>query len=147
MHAMPDVDHRQIALGIARARAVNGLIMLFLPGLAGRAFLGKNASHPAVKAVLRLVGVRDLVLGIGAITTLKEHTMDAEWVGMGAVCDAVDGVVMLTMPGLGFRSRLASLAGFSSAGSGLYAARAIADARTQDALNADAIEAASEINS
>jgi hypothetical protein len=124
-----DVDQRQVALGIARARAINGLFMLFLPGVAGKAFLGKDASHPAVRAVLRLVGVRDLVLGVGAITTLKEGTMDAEFVGIGAVCDAVDGAVMLTMPGLGWRAKLTSLAGFSSAATGLMAARAIADAR------------------
>ena len=124
-----DIDHRQIALGIARARAINGLLMLLLPGVAGRAFLGKDASNPVVRAVLRLVGVRDLVLGVGAITTLKEGTMDAEWVGVGAVCDAVDGAVMLTMPGLGWRARMTSLAGISSAATGLVAARALADAR------------------
>ena len=56
--------------------------------------------EPTAQALLRLVGVRDLVLGIGAITTLKEQTMDAEWVGMGAAADAVDGLVSLVTPGL-----------------------------------------------
>ena len=129
-----DVDHRQIALGIARARAVNGLVMLVLPGLAGRAFLGKSADNSVVRAVLRLVGIRDLVLGIGAITTLKERSMDAEWVGMGAVCDAIDGAVMLFSPGLGVRARMAALAGGSSAATGLMASRALADARIQSEL-------------
>jgi hypothetical protein len=124
-----DVDHRQVALGIARARAINGLFLLILPGLAGRTFLGKDVNQPVVKALLRLLGVRDLVLGVGAITTLKEKTMDAEWVGVGAVCDAVDAAVMLSMPGLGWRARFTSLAGVSSAATGLMAARALADAR------------------
>ncbi|HWS48085.1 MAG TPA: hypothetical protein VN636_19640 [Acidimicrobiia bacterium] len=128
-----DFEQRQIALVIARARAINGLVMLFLPGLVGRAVFGKAGAHPAVRAVLRLVGVRDLVLGVGAITTLKEQTMDAEWVGMGAVCDAVDGVVCLFTPGLGARARLVSLVGGGSATVGLLAARALADARVPEA--------------
>ena len=90
-----DFDHRQVALVLARARAVNGLVMLVLPGVVGWVVFGSAGRQPAARALLRLVGVRDLVLGIGAITTLKEHTMDAEWVGMGAVADAVDGVVSL----------------------------------------------------
>jgi len=140
-----DLDQRKIALGLARTRAINGLIMMFFPGVAGKAFLGKAADNPAVRAVLRLVGVRDLVLGVGAITTLKEGTMDAEWVGVGAVCDAVDAAVMLFSPGLGSRARLTALAGASAAFTGLQASRAIADARIDSEL--EALVEASEIDS
>jgi hypothetical protein len=129
-----DLDQRKIALGLARTRAINGLFMIFLPGVAGKAFLGKAADNPAVRAVLRLVGVRDLVLGVGAITTLKEGTMDAEWVGVGAVCDAVDAAVMLFSPGLGSRARLTAIAGASAALTGLTASRALADARIETEL-------------
>ncbi len=69
--------------------------MLAVPGLVGRLLFGKQGSRPVAKALIRLVGIRDLVLGVGAITTVKEHTMDAEWVGMGAVADAVDGLVAI----------------------------------------------------
>ncbi len=86
---------------------------------------------------MRLVGVRDLVLGIGAITTLKEQTMDAEWVGMGAVADAVDGVVSLATPGLLRRSRLVSLVGGATAAVGLLASRKIADERAVPASEID----------
>ena len=79
------------------------------------------------------------MLGIGAITTVKEHTMDAEWVGMGAVADAVDGVVALAERGLPLRSRLIALVGGGAAVAGTLAARALADDR--------AAAAASEINS
>jgi hypothetical protein len=140
-----DMDQRKIALGIARTRAINGLIMLIVPGIAGKAFLGKAADNAAVRALLRLVGIRDLVLGVGAITTLKEGTMDAEWVGVGAVCDAVDAAVMLLSPGLGSRARLSSLAGASAAFTGLMASRAIADARIEAEL--EEIVEASEIDS
>src|SRR5262245_60455205 len=93
-----DMEPRQIALSLARARAVNGLVMLLLPGAMAKGAFGSN--NAVVRALLRLVGIRDLVLGIGAITTLKEHTQDAEWVGMGAIADGVDAAVLLITPGL-----------------------------------------------
>jgi hypothetical protein len=135
-----DLDHRRLALVIARGRAVNGLVLLVVPGIFGRLLFGKAGAQPTTKALLRLVGVRDLVLGVGAITTLKEQTMDAEWVGMGAVADAVDGLVSLTTPGLLRRSRVVSLVGGGAAAVGLLASRAHAHARKET-------DAVSEIDS
>jgi hypothetical protein len=124
-----DLDHRQNALLLARGRALNGLVMLAVPGLVGRVLFGKQGSQPVTKALVRLVGIRDLVLGVGAITTVKEHTMDAEWVGVGAVADAVDGVVALAARGRPARSRLIALMGGGAAVVGTLAARALADDR------------------
>ena len=124
-----DLDHRQLSLILARGRAINGLVLLIVPGLVGRALLGDVGGTPVSRALLRMVGVRDLVLGVGAITTLKEHTMDAEWVGMGAVADAIDGAALLLTPGLPARSRLASFAGVGAAVSGILSARVLADER------------------
>jgi hypothetical protein len=132
-----DFDHRRVALIIARARAVNGLVMLVLPGVVGWVVFGQAGREPTAKALLRLVGVRDLVLGIGAITTLKEQTMDAEWVGMGAAADAVDGLVSLVTPGLAPQARIVSLIGGGAAVVGLLASRKIADARVPQALEID----------
>jgi hypothetical protein len=132
-----DNDQRRIALIIARARAVNGLVTLILPGVVGRILFGRAGEQPTTRALLRLVGVRDLVLGVGAITTLKEGTMDAEWVGMGAVADAVDGIVSLVTPGLARRSRFVSLVGGGAAAIGLVASRALADARVKPASEID----------
>jgi hypothetical protein len=136
-----DLDQRQVALGLARARAINGITLLVLPGLVGKRLFGAHGGSAISRAVLRMVGVRDLVLGIGAITTLKEHTMDAEWVGMGAVADAIDGAVMLLTPGLPLRSRFVAIAGGSAAAAGYQASRALADERTErQALEASEID-------
>jgi hypothetical protein len=124
-----ELDQRRIALGIARARAINGLVMIVLPGLVGRTVFGQGGRQPAVRAALRMVGVRDLVLGVGAITTLKEKTLDAEWVGMGAVSDGVDALVTLLSPGIPARARLLALTGASSALAGYQASRALAAER------------------
>ena len=126
-----DFDHRRVALAIARGRAVSGLVMLVLPGAVGWILFGRAGRVPAVRALLRFVGGRDLVLGVGAITTIKERTMDAEWVGMGAVADAVDGVVSLLTPGITRRARVVSLIGGGAAAVGLLASRGLADERTK----------------
>jgi hypothetical protein len=126
-----DFDHRRVALAIARGRAVSGLVMLVLPGAVGWTLFGRAGRAPAARALLRFVGVRDLVLGIGAITTIKERTMDAEWVGMGAVADAVDGVVSLATPGLTPQARLVTLVGGGASVVGLLASRALADERAK----------------
>jgi hypothetical protein len=136
-----DLDQRQIALGLARTRAVNGIMLLVLPGLIGKSLFGSYGGSAISRAVLRMVGVRDLVLGVGAITTLKEHTMDAEWVAMGAAADAIDGAVMLLTPGLPLRSRMVAIAGGSAAVAGYQASRALADERTdRAALDASEID-------
>ncbi len=130
-----DLDPRQQALLLARGRAVVGIALLAVPGIAGRLFLGKVAREPAVRATLRIVGIRDLLIGIGALTTLKERTMDAEWVGVGAVADAVDALVLLGSPGLPFRARLGGLPGLGGGIAGLLAARALADERAAAAAS------------
>jgi len=132
-----DFDHRQVALLLARGRAVNGLVMLLVPGVVGWVLFGRAGREPAARALLRLVGVRDLVLGVGAITTLKERTMDAEWVGMGAVADAVDGLVSLATSGLTPRARVVSLIGGGAGAVGLLASRALADERAGVASEVD----------
>jgi len=126
-----DFDHRRVALAIARGRAVSGLVMLVLPGAVGWILFGRAGRAPAVRALVRFVGVRDLVLGVGAITTIKERTMDAEWVGMGAVADAVDGVVSLATPGITRRARVVSLVGGGAAAVGVLASSALADERVK----------------
>jgi hypothetical protein len=127
-----DFEPRQTALILARSRAVVGLTLVLLPGLAAWLWFGESSAR--TRALLRMVGVRDLVLGVGALTSVKEHTQDAEWVGMGAIADAVDGIVTLTVPGLPLRGRLVGPAALGSAVIGIQTARALADAREAAAI-------------
>ena len=120
-----DLDTRTTALVLGRSRAVIGLVLLFLPGLAAHLWFGE--SSPRIRALLRMMGVRDLILGVGALTSVKERTQDAEWVGMGAVADAVDG---FTTPRLPLRGRLVGPVALGSAVLGIKLARDLADSRT-----------------
>jgi cytochrome c biogenesis protein CcdA len=123
-----DLDTRTTALVLARGRAIVGLVLVFVPGLAAWLWFGDTS--PRTRALLRMIGVRDLILGVGALTTVKERTQDAEWVGMGAVADAVDGVVTITMGGVPLRGRLVGPTALASAFLGLKLSRELADART-----------------
>ena len=98
-----ELDDRELAIGLSRARCVIGLSCIVAPSLLSRAMLGD--ASPAVRAATRFAGIRDLALGVGALNSLKDRSHDAEWVSMGAISDAFDGVVAMMQPGLPLRGR------------------------------------------
>ena len=119
-------DPRTIALVLARGRVVIGLVALLLPGLMARLVLGANS--PNSRALLRMVGVRDVALGIGAITNVKTAEQDAEWVSMGAIADGGDALAFFVAP-IGSRRFTNGLFAAAAAGLGLAISRRLADER------------------
>ena len=77
-----------------------------------------------------MLGARDLALGIGAVTSVKERTQDAEWVSMGALADGVDALAGLFTPGLPVRARLMGVVAAGAAAVGL---QVVARARRRSA--------------
>jgi hypothetical protein len=124
------MDHRTNVLGVARGRIVMGLAMTFVPGIMLRLLLGRHASTKSARVMARMFGAREIVLGVGTVTSVKERTQDAEWTSACAVADAVDGLVMAFSPGVPKRSRPAALVGGIAAVLGMQAARSFADERT-----------------
>ncbi len=123
-----ELDTRQIAIVLSRARCVIGLTCVFLPGLMTRVFFASK--DPAAKAVTRFAGIRDLALGVGALTNLKERGQDAEWLSMGAISDAVDGITFLVQRGLPTRSRVLGVAALGTGATVLKLSRDLAAERT-----------------
>lgn len=101
---LANLEPRQIAIIASRGRCVIGLLCMFVPSLVGRVVFGRT--DPATRVLTRVLGIRDLALGVGALTALKEHEQDAEWLSMGAACDGFDAVVFCASPRLPFRARL-----------------------------------------
>ncbi len=122
-----EFDDRQIAIILSRARCVLGLSCMFAPAVVAKVLLGD--AGPATKAALRFAGVRDLALGVGALTSLKEQTQDAEWVSMGAAADGFDGIVMMASPGLPLRSRVFGAGALGAGTYVLYLSRLLAAQR------------------
>lgn len=123
-------DHRRVAVVIARARAALGVGLLVSAGLSARITLG--SSNREGRAALRLAGARDLALGLGALTSVKERTADAEWVSMGALVDGFDAVVLLTTRGLPLRARLVGVVAAVTAVTSLWVSQRLADDRAED---------------
>jgi hypothetical protein len=129
------MDNRQIALVIGRARAVIGIVSLVLPGLVNRVFLGAGAANKHAKALSRMVGVRDLTLGVGTMTSVKEQTQGPDWLSMGAVADGVDALVALAARGVPRRTKLIGIVAAANAVVSLKIARDLADERARTAAS------------
>ena len=127
--SLADLDARTLSLLLARGRIVVGLTATLLPRLAAAVAPGGHGSE--VRALARMTGVRDLALGLGALTCVKEGTQDAEWVGIGGAVDVVDGVTLLLTRGLPGRARLVGLIALSAGIAGIACARALADERAE----------------
>ena len=135
------MDQRTTVLAIARGRIVMGLAMLLVPSVMLRIMLGRDASTRTARVMARMFGAREVVLGVGTVTSVKERTQDAEWVSASAVADAVDGLVMAFSPGVPRRSRPAALIGGSAAVLGMLAARTFADERNSAETEAALLDA------
>ena len=131
---------RLVALWHARGRGILGLTCILFPGLV--ATVGMGRTGPVGRAVVRMLGVRDIALGLGAISGIREGGPTEEWIGWGAVADAVDAVSLLVTPGLPKRARLTALVAGGSAVYGYVTARAFADARAAARAEAEAADAA-----
>jgi len=130
-----ELNARNIALMLARVRIAVGAVAIMLPRVATGVAPGASTGA-GTPALGRMLGARDLALGVGAITCVKECTQDAEWVGMGAAVDIVDGLALLLTRRLPLHARLVGLGALSAGVIGLGAARMLADERVGIAAEA-----------
>jgi hypothetical protein len=80
------------ARGLAATRIVLGCAALVVPGMAGRAWIGKGANGRDRAVLLRALGGRDVALGVGALLSLQAGRDSRRWLLMGATSDLVDTV-------------------------------------------------------
>ena len=84
------MDQRTVARSVALGRVAFGLLMLLVPD----AVLARATSErpgPLVWAA-RAFGIRDVVLGVGAVVELTEEDPSGRWVAYGAAADTCDAV-------------------------------------------------------
>jgi hypothetical protein len=109
------MELRQQAAYIARSRVGLGIVTMLLPGATLTTVVGRAGNTPAGRAVLRLTGARDAVVGAGGSIAAGQGAGGADWLSMSALVDALDGVIMLASPGLPKRARVIGLAALGSA--------------------------------
>ena len=84
------MEARDLAAGLAGGRIAIGVVSLLAPGLVGRAMLGPEGDSGGTRLFLRVVGARDLALGIGVLAGLDRRAPVRGWLRASAVVDALD---------------------------------------------------------
>jgi hypothetical protein len=121
------MNPRNGARALALGRAAFGAALLLVPERVGKGWLGEYAERPAVQALVRSIGVRDLVLGMIALHTLDHPEVGPRWQATCAIVDTVDllatGAARNDLPAAGVAGTAAVAGGAAAAG--FYFARAL----------------------
>ncbi len=111
---------RQGARVLAIGRAVFGAALLIVPETVAKGWLGEYAERPAVHALVRSIGVRDVVLGMIALHTLDHPEVGPRWQATCAVVDTVDllatGAARAELPAAGVVGTALVAGGAAAAG-------------------------------
>ena len=78
----------QTIRNLATLRLAVGASAWATPRLAGKAFGLDAAGNPQSPYLARLFGIRDIALGVGALSTTGEARR--QWLTLGVMCDAAD---------------------------------------------------------
>lgn len=85
------MDDRSLATQLAFGRIGAGIALLLAPGLVGTVWLGRDlASRPGTRVLLRALGVRDLVIGLGLQRALSGSGSRRQAIQAGLAADSVD---------------------------------------------------------
>jgi hypothetical protein len=84
------MEARDLALGLAGGRIAIGVVSLLAPGRVGRAMMGPKGDSGGMRLLLRVVGARDLALGIGVLAALDRGAPVHGWLRASAVVDGLD---------------------------------------------------------
>jgi hypothetical protein len=88
------MDDAKVALTLARARIAIGIAAVVAPGLTSRALSGRKATG-IEPLMARMLGARDLTLGLGAVIALDRGAPVRGWIEGAAASDTVDAVASL----------------------------------------------------
>jgi hypothetical protein len=84
------MEARDLAVGLAGGRIAIGVVSLLVPGVAGRAMMGASGDSRGARLLLRVVGARDVALGVGVLAALDRDAGVRGWLRASAVVDALD---------------------------------------------------------
>lgn len=84
------MEARDAAVGLSGARIAIGITSLIAPGVVGRAMMGAEGDSGGARLLLRVVGARDLALGIGVLAAMDRGAPASGWLRASAVADCID---------------------------------------------------------
>lgn len=89
------MEDRDLAVTLARARIGFGVVSLLAPGLVARAMDGRGDSDGVTRLFVRMVGARDLGVGLGLQVALDRDAPTRGWLEASAVVDGIDAAAFL----------------------------------------------------
>ena len=89
------MEERDLAVILARGRIAFGVVSLLLPGLVARTMTGGGGSEGGTRLFVRMVGARDLGLGLGLQVALDRDAPTRGWLEASAVVDGMDAAACL----------------------------------------------------
>jgi hypothetical protein len=84
------MEPTDMAVGLGRARVAIGVISLLAPQLVGRALTGAGQSGGGTSLFARMVGARDIGLGLGVLIALDRGAPVRGWLEASALVDGID---------------------------------------------------------
>jgi len=90
------MEERDLAVALARGRIAFGVVSLLAPGLLADAMLGGDESEGGTRLFVRMIGARDLGVGLGLHIALDRDAAPSRgWLEASAVIDGIDAVACL----------------------------------------------------
>jgi hypothetical protein len=84
------MEERDLAVALARGRIAFGVVSLVAPGLVARTMTGGGRSEGATRLFIRMIGARDLGVGLGLQVALDRDAPTRGWLEASAVIDGID---------------------------------------------------------
>ena len=105
---------------LSYGRIALGAGLMVAPSLTGRTYLGREASRPVVRFLLRVFGIRDLVVGALQLAARGDKDATRRVLVAGIACDTVDALAAYgakdALPNWGRRLVLVAATGAVAAG-------------------------------
>jgi hypothetical protein len=87
------MEERDLAITLARGRIAFGVVSLLAPGFLARTMTGR--SDGGTRLFVRMVGARDLGVGLGLHVALDRDAPTRGWLEASAVVDGIDAAAFL----------------------------------------------------
>jgi hypothetical protein len=89
------MEARDLAVSLAGGRIAIGVVSLLAPGFVGRTMTRRGGSEGGTRLFARMVGARDLGLGLGLLSALNRGAPVRGWLEASAVVDGIDATACL----------------------------------------------------
>jgi hypothetical protein len=89
------MERRDVAVSLARGRIAIGVVAVLAPAFVGRMMTGRDGPGGGTSLFARMVGARDLGLGLGLLIALDRGEPVRGWLEAAALVDGIDAAACL----------------------------------------------------